>query len=335
MSPLEGINQSQGVTNLMRGWHRKTLGIIAVAVLGLLGAAGEADGKVRIVVLMGDSLTSTRRTLHGATKIITRQYPEAAFHDFLVNQNTERNVQIIDSIKTISPTLILTIGSSATKLAQDNFAKTPIVFAAVKYPVLSGFAESTTRPGKNITGASIDVPIDVQFKYFKKIVPSLKRVGVLYTDNTANLIPAAEVEAKLCDLRLISVKVTDTKELGTALDSLAGVIDGIWSLADPNLFDPHSTRFILLNALRKGVPFMGFSRNVVESGALFALDFDYKAVGRQAGEIANRIISGEKPQNIPITSADVIWFHYNEKTAKHINIKIPEELAAIAKEVYR
>jgi ABC-type uncharacterized transport system substrate-binding protein len=49
----------------------------------------------------------------------------------------------------------------------------------------------------------------------------------------------------------------------------------------------------------------------------------------------NRIINGEKPGNIRVTSADVIWFHYNEKTAKHINVQIPEELAAVAKEVYR
>ena len=80
---------------------------------------------------------------------------------------------------------------------------------------------------------------------------------------------------------------------------------------------------------------MGFSRYVVESGALFALDFDYKAVGFQAGAIVNKILAGEEPKNIRVTTADVIWFHYNEKTSERINVKIPDELAAIAKEVYR
>jgi putative ABC transport system substrate-binding protein len=80
---------------------------------------------------------------------------------------------------------------------------------------------------------------------------------------------------------------------------------------------------------------MGFSRYVVESGALFALDFDYKAVGRQAGEIACRVIGGQKPGSISVTSADLIWFHYNENTARHIKVTIPEDLVAIAKEVYR
>jgi putative ABC transport system substrate-binding protein len=319
----------------MNGFRRKHLSTFAGAVLALLCLAGSAYGDIRIAVLMTDSLTATMRTLHGATKIITNKHPEASLHTFLIGQRPEGLHRVIDSVKAIGPTVVLTIGSPATKCAQENFTDIPIVFAAVKYPELSGFIESAARPGKNITGASIDVPTSVQFTYFKRIVPSLKRIGILYSDSTAALIPAARAEATSLGLTLLSIKVADAKDLPKAMDSLAGSVDGIWSLADPNLFDPQSTRYILLNTLRKGIPFMGFSRNVVESGALFALDFDYKAVGQQAGEIVNRIINGEKPEDIRVTSADVIWFHYNEKTAQHINVKIPEELAAVAKEVYR
>jgi len=312
------------------------LRVVAIGLACLLGVSSQASDRIDIAVFMSDSLTATLRTLHGAKKMITRQHPQTTFHSFYINQSAD-NVRpiIVDSVDIIKPTLLLTIGSSATRFAQDNFSGIPIVFAAVKYPVLSGFVESTARPGGNITGASIDVPVDVQFRYFKRIVPDLKIIGVLYTNNTASLIPRARAEAKGLRLTLVAVKVSDTRELPKALDSLAAAVDGIWSLADPNLFDPQSTKYILLNSLRKGIPFMGFSRHVVESGALFALDFDYKAVGRQAGEISNRIIKGERPQNISVTSADVIWFHYNEKTAKHIDITIPDELAAVAKEIYR
>ena len=66
-----------------------------------------------------------------------------------------------------------------------------------------------------------------------------------------------------------------------------------------------------------------------------ALDFDYKAVGFQAGKIATRILAGEHPGSIKVTAADVIWFHYNEKTAKRIDVDIPKDLASIAKEVFR
>ncbi len=319
----------------MRYSHKRTPGIVIAALVCLLGVACPVSGQVHIAVLMSDSLTSTMRTLRGAEKVIKREHSLATFHNFHISWSSEETPRIIDSVKAVSPTLLLTIGSSATQFAQDNFADIPTVFAAVMYPVLSGFVKSAERPGKNITGASIDIPIDVQFKYFKKIVPDLKRVGVLYTDSTASLIPPAAAEAKGLNLMLVPIKVGDTRELPQALDSLAAIVEGIWSLADPGLFDPRSTKYILLNTARKGIPFMGFSRHVVASGALFALDFDYKAVGHQAGRIVNRIINGERPRDISVTSADVIWFHFNEKTAKHIGVAIPEELLSVAKEVYR
>jgi putative ABC transport system substrate-binding protein len=80
---------------------------------------------------------------------------------------------------------------------------------------------------------------------------------------------------------------------------------------------------------------MGFSRNVVESGALFALDFDYKAIGRQAGALVSSILSGKQISESEVTVPDIIWFHYNQKSASHLGIVIPQEFVAIAKEVYQ
>jgi putative ABC transport system substrate-binding protein len=308
----------------------------AIAALSiLLTAKAGASDKIHIGVLLSDSLTSTLRTLSGAEKSVLQTYPNADIHSFYINRSPEQDQLIVDSLHEIHPRLMLAIGSAATQFAQEHVGNFPIVFAAVMHPKLSGFVQNRSKPGGNITGASLEIPVDVQFRYFKKIVPSLKQVGVLYTDSTASLIAPASAAARELDLQLVPVKVGNTKEIPGALDSLAAVTQGIWSLADPVLFDPQATRFILLNTLRKGIPFMGFSQHVVQSGALFALDFDYKAVGRQAGELVNRVIAGEEPVSIAFTSADVIWFHYNEKTALHIDVTIPPDLAAVAKEVYR
>lgn len=288
-----------------------------------------------IVFLTTDSLTYTQRTISGATRLIIKEHENANFHKFFIAASQGEDKTYVDAIRNLKPTLIFTVGSSATSFAQKNFTDIPIVFSSVMYPVISGFVESFTRPGKNITGASLNIQADIQFKYFKEIIPDLKKIGVLYTNNTRSLIPPAEIIAKSMGLELVAIKINTEKELPGALDSLAKTVDGLWSVADPNLFNPQSTKYILLNSLRKGLPFMGFSRYVVESGALFAIDFDYKAIGRQAGEIANKIIAGGNPAEIGVTCPDVRWFHYNEKTASHLNIKIPEELAAVAKEVYR
>lgn len=311
----------------------KTLILICVTIVCIAEFA--TAGKNDIVILAGDELTSTKRTEKGASKVISNENPTIIYSNLLIQPNDENYNNIVDSIKKINPRLIFTIGSHATKLAQDNFKNIPIVFSSVKYPVLSGFVNSISSPGKNITGASIDIPTKVQFEKFKQIIPNVKKIGVLYTENTASLIPQAQVIASQLGIELIALEVNSEKELPIKLDSLSSMVEGIWSVADPVLFKPKSTRYILINTLRKRIPFMGFSRYVVESGALFALDFDYKAVGRQAGEIVNQVLAGNDPSTIKVTAADVIWFHYNEKTAERINIKIPEELASVAKEVYR
>jgi len=289
----------------------------------------------RIAILTTDSLTATKRTISGARKVIRSEHPDAVFSRYFLSSDHTQQAKQVNQIKAEKPDIILTVGSAGTRIAKEHFSRTPIVFSAVLYPVISGFVKSLSNPGENITGASLNIPADIQFRNFRKIIPNLKTIGVLYTSNTARLIPPSKVVAKRMGMRLVAVEVNNERELPGALDSLAKVCDGIWSVADPNLFSPQATKFILLRTIRRGIPFMGFSRNVVESGALFALDFDYKAVGRQAGEIINRILDGTAPRKIPVSSPDIIWLHYNEKTAQHINVVIPDELVAVAKEVYR
>ena len=76
---------------------------------------------------------------------------------------------------------------------------------------------------------------------------------------------------------------------------------------------------------------MGFSQSLVEAGGLFTLDFDFKDIGRQAGEIATRVLFGAEPARISVSTPGVIYFKYNEKTATQLNIEIPEELLAVVK----
>ena len=109
----------------------------------------------------------------------------------------------------------------------------------------------------------------------------------------------------------------------------------MWSVADHTVFTPQSTKHIILQTLRYQIPLMGFSQSVVEAGGLFSLDFDFKDIGRQAGDIAVRVLHGTAPGTIPVATPGFIYFTYNEKTAERIKIKIPEDLLAVAKEVIK
>ncbi len=307
--------------------------LIALAVVLLAGSVSAQGAK--LVIVFSDSLKSTQRTIRGITSTIEQGCQNCEFHEFLLERDTDLISGQISRIKALNPALIVTVGSMATQIMSDKITDRPIIFSAVLNPETSGFVKSLARPGKNITGASLDIPFDIQFTYFKQVIGGLKKIGVLYTTETANLIPPAKALAHTEGLELEAIEVNSEKDIPSALEKLIGDVDGIWSVADAHIFTQRSTKFILLNTLRNGVPFMGFSRNLVESGALFALDFDYKDIGRQSGEIALRVLGGQPASNIPVAVPRIRWFHYNEKTAKHINVKIPDELVAVAKEVYR
>ncbi len=309
--------------------------LILCLILCSFSVASAHGDHVTIVILKSDELKSTARTISGAKKVISSSIENTDFTEFLYFGSITNDSILVDSINVAHPRLILTIGSLATKFAKEKLGKYPVVFAAVMYPKNSGFVNSLARPGNNITGASLNIPVDVQFRYYRTIIPDLKNIGVLYTKKTKPLIDAATIKAREMGINLISYRIDHNRELPKALDSLAKVVDGLWSVADEELFSPQSTKYILLNTVRKQIPFMGFSRHIVESGALFALDFNYKAVGRQAGEIAVRVLEGEKVGEIPVSQVNMLWFHYNEKTAKRINLVIPGELISVAKEVYR
>lgn len=320
--------------------YKSSITRISLFLILLIGLSPDFAGagtqaKKHITIITSDNLTSSLRASYGVKKVLLSQKLKVKIDSVSISGNELENSGVIASIKKTGPDVLVTVGSAATQFAKDNFPDLPIVFVAVKYPVLSGFIKSFANPGGNITGASLDIPEDVQFRYFRKIIPGLKKIGIIYTRNTKALIPHATVIARQMGLKMIPMLISSPKELGFAIDSLSKTVDGIWSVADMGLFNAKSTKFLISNTLRKRIPFMGFSRNIVESGALFSLDFDYKAVGFQAGKLVGRVLEGEKPGRIPVTTSDLIWFHYNEKTAKHIGIKIPEELIAVAKEVYR
>jgi putative ABC transport system substrate-binding protein len=305
---------------------RQPAGLLAGLLIICLFASDISAQTVAIVST--DTLQSTRRSISGARSTIQADYPDVKFLDVQLSSDAAVFAAQLDTIRQAKPALLLTVGSGATQTAKDNFSDRPIVFSSVLYPVISGFAASFARPGNNMTGASLDIPTDIQFEKCKQIVPSMKKVGVLYTSNTASLIPSSRVVAAEMGLELVAIEVKTQKDLPKALDSLAKVVDVLWSVADHNLFDPQTTKYILLNSMRHGLPFMGFSRHVVESGALFALDFDYKAIGNRP--VAGESLLTRKPGEIPVR-ARFQWFHYTEKTAQHLNNVIPPELVAVAR----
>jgi len=243
--------------------------------------------------------------------------------------------KVIEKLRAYDPDLILTVGSRATSVISKSFKDTSIVFAMVLYPVASDFVQNIDTPAKNLTGAAIDVPIERQFDALSKIVPSLKRVGVLYNpDETLPVIEEAARVAASLNIELLAEQVDSESDVPDALNKLdKQKMDALWSVADGKVFTRPSIKYIIEYVVRRGIPFMAPHNGFVKAGALVALTADYRDNGRQAGEISIQILEGAKPDSIPVATPRTVGMALNLQVANHIRLKIPRSIVEGASQV--
>ena len=288
-----------------------------------------------IVIVKSSSSTPFLKAAEGFKKEIRKSEIEAILIEYDVSDQSKGEGQIAQKIRNLKPDLIVTIGSRSTAMVSQKIKDIPIVFCMVLNPVSSGFIQSMRSSGNNLSGASLDIPVRIQLEKFKLIVPKLKRLGVLFTQDSKQVIIEAQGVCKRIGVELVPELIYSEKEIPEAVEALAQEVDGLWAVADTIIFTPQSTQHILLYTLRNGLPFMGLSPSFVKAGALFTLACDHKDVGRQAGELALGVLSGEEPLEVPITIPRMIYLCLNLRTAEQINLKIPEKIVSVAKEVFK
>jgi putative tryptophan/tyrosine transport system substrate-binding protein len=74
-------------------------------------------------------------------------------------------------------------------------------------------------------------------------------------------------------------------------------------------------------------------RIYASAGGLVSYGLDISEVYRQAAGYINRILRGEKPSGLPVYAPNKFELVINLKTAKTLNISIPQSLLASAEEV--
>lgn len=211
----------------------------------------------------------------------------------------------------------------------------PLVFGAVTDPVSAGLVNSLESPGGNITGTSDRWPTSAQFDLLIQLVPSVKRLGVVYNPgetNSESNIKEVEQVCKNKNLQLIKVAVSNTNEVYAAAQSLVGKIDAFYVSADNTVITAMDA--VIKISEKNKIPLLpGVSSNV-EQGGFGTLGPNYFDVGVEAAKIADRIIKGEKPANIPVSTAKNFEYFFNLKSAKATGVVIPEDLLKKASKIY-
>ncbi len=299
---------------------------LALCLLILLSSAPAALARDYIVVLKSREAEPYDIALKSLRRTLRDKGSDAQIEEFLLPEESPARDDRLAEIKKKSPQLFVTLGSAATAQLSKVVKETPVVFCMALNPMASGFIRSMSSSANNLTGASLDVPPQTQFEALRSIVPTARKLGVIYNpQETEVVVSQARKAAKEIGLDLIGAPVASEEKVPEALRSLDKSVDALWSVADSTAFSSGSMEFIFKHTLRSKIPFMGLSPAFVKAGALMALSIDYQEVGAQCGGLVTRVLAGEHPSSLPITTPQKVTLHINLKTAETIGLNIPAD----------
>jgi putative tryptophan/tyrosine transport system substrate-binding protein len=86
-------------------------------------------------------------------------------------------------------------------------------------------------------------------------------------------------------------------------------------------------------AARLRLPAIFGFRQFVREGALISYGPDTTDIVRRSASYVDRILKGEKPANLPVQAPTKFELVINLKTAKALDLQIPDKMLALADEV--
>ena len=280
-----------------------------------------------ITILKSRDLAPYNLAVQGARRALTAWDPTIHFQEVNLPNSPAAERELLDGIQKLHPDLILTVGTQATRAVAGRIKTIPVVFSLV---LASGGEEALIRRrGPNMTGAAMDVPIIEQFSRLRDVIPSLRRVGVVFNPReTGRVIEAAREAAATVGLQLIEMPVSSEAQVMKEIDLLKDRADVLWAVADSTVYTSRSVDYILLRTLRDAVPFVGLSPSFVKAGALLSFSCDYEDVGAQSGEVAAEILRGKPPAELPVVYPRHVSMYLNLNTARAIRLEISPEIQA-------
>ncbi len=322
-----GVNRMRFTSSLL------CLCTLALAIA--LGVAADSSGFDRnshsprilnVTIVKSRDIPPYESALRGFFRKLGPERKRIRSKVFSLQEKGSTRREVLLKVRESAPDIILTLGTAATRAILEEKPQVPIIFSLVLLSSTQETFLAAREKGIDITGAGMDVPVRLQFEKAREMLPGIKRIGVFYNPGeTGQVVREAKEVAASMGLDLVAIPIRSEEELRIRLEEPWPDVDLLWSVADGTIFTLRTGKVILLNTLRRRIPFVGLSPSFVKAGALISFSCNYEAVGAQAADQAIRIFRGEKASSIPMSSPREISYYLNMKTAKKIGVDVPAD----------
>jgi putative tryptophan/tyrosine transport system substrate-binding protein len=255
---------------------------------------------------------------------------------------SERLPGFVAELVKLKVDVVVVIALPAIRAAKKATQTIPIVMVTNTDPVAAGLVDSLARPGGNVTGLTL-LTRDLSGKRLEllnEMVPGISRVGILWvtpsvTGDSDSGFKEYEATGRALKIQLQSLQVQGSNpDLEGAFQAAAkGRASALITIRNPAL-TRHTKRIADL-AIKNRLPSMFESTDYVEAGGLVSYSANFTEVFRRAAVYVDKILKGVKPADLPVEQPTKFEFVINLKTAKALNLTIPQSVLFRADKVIK
>jgi putative ABC transport system substrate-binding protein len=244
---------------------------------------------------------------------------------------------VIDQLVATRPSLIIAGGSTDALPLRAATKDIPIVVVGGSDLIEAGLVESLARPGGNVTGLTVlGRELDgKRMELVRDLMPTATRVSMLGNSNqpmTASRFEGAEAIARPLGLTIV-------RRMAATPADLEGVFTAAAADADQAILIPYNALtfedrpHIISLAARLRVPAIYEFREFVAEGGLISYGAVYREYFERAAVLADKILKGAKPADLPVEQPTKFELTLNMKAAKALGLVLPQSVLARADEV--
>ena len=232
--------------------------------------------------------------------------------------------------------VVIVVGAAAVKAAARATRTTPIVAIDLESdPVRAGYAASFARPGGNVTGLFLDQP-SIAGKWIdllREAAPDLERLVILWDAGTGQeQLEIAKAVSRAKGYEALVLELGAIRDFDVALRPFAGrPRAGIVQLTSPG-FVVRAADFAAA-ARKHRIPAVSFLKAYAQAGVLMTYGPVQEVYFGRAVGLADQILKGAKPGDIPIEAPDRFELVINRDSAKQLGLVIPQALLLRADEI--
>jgi len=317
---------------------------LGLAVMPLSAKAQQGYSPVRIGFLpLGSPSNMYDLSLVGAFRQGLLEVGVAENRDVVLDTvwigNESEIPQAVSDLMQRGAKLIIPVGTSASTVVKRQVSTIPILFINVGNPVGIGLVDSLSRPGGNVTGFS-DMLADLSGKFVELVIqlgepkPTINYLWYTEWADGQYRLQVTERTAQSNGVKFRARGISDIAEATNAMGAMKAE-GAVTVIIQSSPFTYRHRAQLISVAMNYGVGTVSGFATAARDGALLAYGPDYFDMYRRAASYVARILRGANPADLPVQQPTKFDFIINLKTAKALNVTVPNSLLVRADEVIR